>query len=134
MVFFETLVMVHGRFPASETKLLMREATRVIVERDGALFRILDLGWRHTAKPLHKKGVGHIFYGRWYSLIWGGSPKVKREVEDTFVHNTGVVRQLTVPIERPEQMYVPRSTYYPLIKPLTPPLTHHVPMPDVGRK
>ena len=75
---------------------------------------------------------GHIFYGRWceswksvsakarrardggrYSLIWGGSPKLKREVEDTFpgiqasrlldrtapalparfVHNTGVVRQ-----------------------------------------
>eukprot|EP00439_Symbiodinium_sp_Y106_P086275 s326_g32.t1 len=93
MVFFETLVLVHGRSAAKETKLLMKEASRVIVERDGALFRILDLGWRHTARPLHKKGVGHIFYGRWYSLIWGGSPKLKREVEDTFVHNTGVVRK-----------------------------------------
>ena len=83
--------------------------------------RILDLGWRHTAKALWKKEVGlelraseiarpaargHIFYGRWcpvcfaarprrsyrYSLVWGGSPKAKQEVEETLVHNTGVVR------------------------------------------
>ncbi|CAJ1412686.1 unnamed protein product [Effrenium voratum] len=99
MVFYETFVLIHGKFPASETKLLMRETARVIVERDGALFRILDLGWRHTASSIHKKGIGHIFYGRWYSLIWGGGPKAKKEVEETLVHNTGVVRQLTVPIK-----------------------------------
>ncbi|CAJ1349840.1 unnamed protein product [Effrenium voratum] len=74
---------------------------------------------------------GHIFYGRWYSLIWGGGPKAKKEVEETLVHNTGVVRQLTVPIKSQKKFYTNRSTYYPLIKPMTPPLTHHVPMPDV---
>eukprot|EP00435_Cladocopium_sp_Y103_P060576 s218_g22.t1 len=131
MVFYETLILIHAKFPPNETKLLMRETARVIVERDGALFRILDLGWRHTAKALWKKEVGHIFYGRWYSLVWGGGPKAKQEVEETLVHNTGVVRQLTIPISSPHKFYSNRSTYYPLIKPLTPPLTHHVPMQQV---
>ena len=112
-----------------------RETARVIVERDGALFRILDLGWRHTAKALWKKevgletqswcyhwcyfncylilflsifqtscaqvisftAVGALFSSSWrpvsvstgqchrarYSLVWGGGPKAKQEVEET---------------------------------------------------
>eukprot|EP00933_Yihiella_yeosuensis_P051185 TRINITY_DN49052_c0_g1_i1.p2 TRINITY_DN49052_c0_g1~~TRINITY_DN49052_c0_g1_i1.p2 ORF type:complete len:139 (-),score=16.25 TRINITY_DN49052_c0_g1_i1:154-570(-) len=137
MVFYETLLMVHGKFPASETRLLLREASRLIVERDGSLFRILDLGWRHTAQPIRKKGVGHVFYGRWYSLTWGGPPQVPQELKDTFLHNTGVLRHITLKAQTPKQMYNHRSTFYPVLVPgmkgVAPPMVHHTSMPDVSR-
>eukprot|EP00930_Biecheleria_cincta_P078090 TRINITY_DN65477_c0_g1_i1.p1 TRINITY_DN65477_c0_g1~~TRINITY_DN65477_c0_g1_i1.p1 ORF type:complete len:135 (-),score=12.09 TRINITY_DN65477_c0_g1_i1:52-456(-) len=133
MVFYETLLMLHGKFPANESRLLLREASRLIVERDGALFRVLDLGWRHTAQPVRKKAVGHIFYGRWYSMTWGGPPTVPQELKDIFLHNTGVVRHITLKHSSPHKMYVHRNNFYPILTPsqrFTPPLTHHVPMSE----
>ncbi|CAE8649998.1 unnamed protein product [Polarella glacialis] len=127
--------------PARSTDLSERERTRfdsagASVFYTAPVTRILDLGWRHTAQPIRKKGVGHVFYGRWYSLTWGGPPSVPQDLKDTFIHSTGVMRHITLKVPAPNKMYNHRSTYYPILSPsqrLTPPLTHHVPMPDVSR-
>mmetsp|Transcript_9904 Transcript_9904/g.19803 ORF Transcript_9904/g.19803 Transcript_9904/m.19803 type:complete len:136 (+) Transcript_9904:3-410(+) len=131
MVFYETFLLVHSRFPVHDTRLLIREASRAVVERDGAVFRILDLGWRHTAQPVVKKRVGKFHFGRWYSMTWGGHPAVTYELKEIFQHNTGVLRHLTQKLQWPKDTLTPRSTYYPILKPgdrLTPSLTHHQPM------
>uniref|UniRef100_A0A7S0AKK1 Ribosomal protein S6 n=1 Tax=Pyrodinium bahamense TaxID=73915 RepID=A0A7S0AKK1_9DINO len=135
MVFYETYLLVHGRFSVHETRLLIREASRAVVERDGAVFRIMDLGWRHTAQPVVKKRVGKFHFGRWYSMTWGGPPTVTLELRDMFQHNTGVLRHITQKLRFPKDTMFPRSTYYPLLRPderLTPPMTHHTLMGGTG--
>mmetsp|Transcript_81345 Transcript_81345/g.174107 ORF Transcript_81345/g.174107 Transcript_81345/m.174107 type:complete len:137 (-) Transcript_81345:79-489(-) len=132
MVFYETTLLLHGKYAARETQLLIREAAKVITERDGSVLRILDMGWRHTAQPVLKKRVGYFFYGRWYCMTWGAHPDAVRDLRDVFQHNTGVLRHITVKIRNPFDMYMPRSTFYPTLQRssefMTPPLTHHRPV------
>mmetsp|Transcript_21114 Transcript_21114/g.60314 ORF Transcript_21114/g.60314 Transcript_21114/m.60314 type:complete len:135 (-) Transcript_21114:102-506(-) len=131
MVFYETTFLVHGRFPANECKLLLREACRAVTDKDGAVFRILDLGWRHTAQPVQKPGLGTFHYGRWYVMTWGGPPVVANEVNEHLKLNSGILRFMTLKIRKPNDMYKPRHTFYPTMpayRGLTPPLTHHTPM------
>mmetsp|Transcript_42629 Transcript_42629/g.134177 ORF Transcript_42629/g.134177 Transcript_42629/m.134177 type:complete len:135 (-) Transcript_42629:164-568(-) len=131
MVFYETVILLHSRFSVHDSRLIIREAARVVVEREGAVFRIMDFGWRYTGQPVIKKGVGKFHYGRYYSLTWGGPPVVLAELKEIFQHNTGVLRHMTERLRWPKDTLVPRSTYYPILSPddrLTPPLTHHQPM------
>mmetsp|Transcript_79408 Transcript_79408/g.233316 ORF Transcript_79408/g.233316 Transcript_79408/m.233316 type:complete len:136 (-) Transcript_79408:88-495(-) len=133
MVFYETFLLIHSRFSVHDSRLLIREASRAIVEREGAVFRILDLGWRHTAQPVVKKRVGKFHFGRWYSMAWGGPPVVTLELKEMLQHNTGVLRHVTTKLKWPKDTFAPRSTYYPILQPsdrLTPRLTHHQPMDD----
>mmetsp|Transcript_92953 Transcript_92953/g.259768 ORF Transcript_92953/g.259768 Transcript_92953/m.259768 type:complete len:133 (-) Transcript_92953:44-442(-) len=131
MVFYETTFLIHSRFAAPECKLLLKETSRAITEKDGAIFRILDLGWRHTAQPVQKPGLGKFHYGRWYVLTWGGPPLAVRDIHEQFKLNTGVLRYITEKIRHPGDMYKNRATFYPTLdagKGLTPPLTHHAPI------
>mmetsp|Transcript_17075 Transcript_17075/g.43936 ORF Transcript_17075/g.43936 Transcript_17075/m.43936 type:complete len:137 (-) Transcript_17075:102-512(-) len=136
MVFYETTLLIRGNFPANEARLLLRESVRTITDQEGSVFRILDLGWRHTAQPVTKPRVGVFHYGRWYVMNWGGPPTAVGELKQTFQYNTGVLRFLTQKLRGPNDMYRPRSTYYPVLKPneaFTPPLSHHTPMRDEVR-
>mmetsp|Transcript_46406 Transcript_46406/g.92072 ORF Transcript_46406/g.92072 Transcript_46406/m.92072 type:complete len:134 (+) Transcript_46406:77-478(+) len=132
MVFYETFLMIHGRFPMSDTRLLFKEVSRCIVEREGAVFRIQDLGWRHTAYPVKKKNVGKFHYGRWFMLTWGGPPQTSRELREIAHHNTGVIRHLTQRVDRGKDLFssTARISFYPILTPadrLTAPLSHHTP-------
>jgi len=127
MVFFETHFFVHPLLSSLRRRLLLREVTRVITERDGAVLRIVDLGWRNSAIPIEKPRVGVFFYGRWYNIVWGGHPSVEAELRTTFRHNTGILRHITEKIKSPQKMYRPRKTFYPMLGSMTPPLTHHIP-------
>eukprot|EP00747_Dinoflagellata_sp_TGD_P167408 gnl/TRDRNA2_/TRDRNA2_191795_c0_seq1.p1 gnl/TRDRNA2_/TRDRNA2_191795_c0~~gnl/TRDRNA2_/TRDRNA2_191795_c0_seq1.p1 ORF type:complete len:130 (-),score=13.23 gnl/TRDRNA2_/TRDRNA2_191795_c0_seq1:127-516(-) len=124
MVFYESVFLVHGKYPAHETRLLLREAARAVTERDGCVLRLLDLGWRHTPQPIRQKRVGIFFYGRWFSMTFGSPPPAVREVQAVFQHNTGVLRHITQKIRHPHDMYMPRSTFYPMLGE-GPKLTHH---------
>mmetsp|Transcript_44543 Transcript_44543/g.74070 ORF Transcript_44543/g.74070 Transcript_44543/m.74070 type:complete len:137 (-) Transcript_44543:56-466(-) len=131
MVFYESTFLLHGKFSPHDTRLLLREAMRSVVDRDGRVLRLLDLGWRHTAQPAKKRGkVGVYFYGRWYAMTWGGPPKAVRELEATFQHSTGILRHRHEKIRHPFDMYIPRRTFYPTLDPASgespaPPLAHH---------
>ncbi|CAK0824512.1 unnamed protein product [Prorocentrum cordatum] len=129
MVFYETTFLLHGKYPAEATRLLIREVTRASPAREGCVFRILDLGWRHTAQPVVKKRVGRFFYGRWYAMTWAGPPLVRVEMDETMKHNSGVLRHLTEKLRTPKDAYRPRSTFYPTLvpgeKPIAGPLVHH---------
>mmetsp|Transcript_94984 Transcript_94984/g.307268 ORF Transcript_94984/g.307268 Transcript_94984/m.307268 type:complete len:144 (+) Transcript_94984:229-660(+) len=132
--FYETTFSLHHKFPANDCKLLLRETTRTIAEKDGAIFRILDLGWRHTAQPVNKSGVGQFHYCRWYVMSWGGPPLVVKELNETLKYSTGVLRYMTVKIRGPKDVYRNRSTFYPVLKPsqrIAPPLMHHTAMNEV---
>merc|ERR1712232_524326 len=84
-------------------------------ERDGRVFRILDLGWRHTAQPIRKQKIGDFFYGQWYSMNWGGPPLAVKELQRTFQHSNGILRHMTVRMKNHSDMYKPRNTYYPTL-------------------
>mmetsp|Transcript_28379 Transcript_28379/g.80184 ORF Transcript_28379/g.80184 Transcript_28379/m.80184 type:complete len:139 (-) Transcript_28379:69-485(-) len=133
MVFYETVFLIHNKFAAHDTQLLIREASRAVTEREGCIFRLLDLGWRYTAQPVRKKRVGTFHYGRFYSMTWGGPPLVVPELKHTFLHSTGVLRYITTKIRHPKDLYIPRSTFYPTMppngSPIAPPLMHHTAMP-----
>mmetsp|Transcript_59489 Transcript_59489/g.141667 ORF Transcript_59489/g.141667 Transcript_59489/m.141667 type:complete len:139 (-) Transcript_59489:25-441(-) len=131
MPFYESIFLLHGKYTMQETRLLLRETGRIITQREGAIFRILDLGWRHTPRPIRQPRVGWFYYGRWWSLTWGGPPGVVKELGYTFQHNTGVLRHRTESIRHPWHMYTPRTTFYPKLSPSESPagarLQHHHP-------
>mmetsp|Transcript_21770 Transcript_21770/g.32567 ORF Transcript_21770/g.32567 Transcript_21770/m.32567 type:complete len:145 (-) Transcript_21770:156-590(-) len=135
-VFYETTFMVHHKFPANDCKLLFRETSRAITNKEGAVFRILDLGWRHTAQPVIKKNDPPLIchYGRWYVMSWGGPPVLVREMTDILRYSNGVLRFLTTKIRGPQDVYRPRTTFYPVLEPrdrIAPPLIHHTLMNEV---
>eukprot|EP00928_Gymnodinium_smaydae_P055891 TRINITY_DN39361_c0_g1_i1.p2 TRINITY_DN39361_c0_g1~~TRINITY_DN39361_c0_g1_i1.p2 ORF type:complete len:136 (-),score=19.56 TRINITY_DN39361_c0_g1_i1:137-544(-) len=131
MVFYETTFLIHGKYGARETRLLLREAARSVTEKDGCVLRILDLGWRHTAQPVRQKRVGLYYYGQWFSMTWGGPPRAVVELQHTFQHNTGVLRHLTERIRNHRALYKPRSSFYPTLpgeETIAGPLGHHTQM------
>eukprot|EP00927_Polykrikos_kofoidii_P065402 TRINITY_DN61158_c0_g1_i1.p1 TRINITY_DN61158_c0_g1~~TRINITY_DN61158_c0_g1_i1.p1 ORF type:complete len:157 (+),score=11.50 TRINITY_DN61158_c0_g1_i1:67-471(+) len=133
MVFYESFMLVHGRYPVLEKRLLLREASRVIVDNDGVVFRIIDLGWRHTAQPVRKKRVGVFHYGQWFSFTWGGPPSTVQELSTTCLHSTGVLRFKTTRIDGPANLQT-RSTFYPMLVPndsVAGLMEHHTPMKPV---
>mmetsp|Transcript_58819 Transcript_58819/g.156548 ORF Transcript_58819/g.156548 Transcript_58819/m.156548 type:complete len:139 (-) Transcript_58819:199-615(-) len=130
MVFYESTFLIHGKYAEQASKLLLKECCRIVTNNDGCVLRILDLGWRHTARPVKFKRVGKFFYGHWYSMTWGAEPTTVRELEAFLNHSTGVARFTTDKIKHSKSLYRPRSTFYPVLDPderIAPPLTHHLP-------
>eukprot|EP00929_Paragymnodinium_shiwhaense_P000409 TRINITY_DN100660_c0_g1_i1.p2 TRINITY_DN100660_c0_g1~~TRINITY_DN100660_c0_g1_i1.p2 ORF type:complete len:141 (+),score=10.20 TRINITY_DN100660_c0_g1_i1:73-495(+) len=121
MPFYESLFLLGGKCDPRRTQLILREASRSVVEREGYILRILDLGWRHTAQPVFKRRSGAwvplSHYGHWHSMHWAGPPQAVAELMTTFQHNTGVLRYRTERLRGPNDMYKARDTFYPKFVP-----------------
>lgn len=117
---YETVVIARPEFEKEQVIELVKRLGERIERNQGKLMEVVDWGLRKLAYPIRLRGE-KFFYGRYFALVYAGTGKVVKELEDymkliddTYRFNSFVASEEVPPMEQPEPVW--REEVVPEIK------------------
>ena len=117
---YETVVIARPEFEKEQIKDLVKRLSERIERNQGKLMEVVDWGLRKLAYPIRLRGE-KFFYGRYVALVYSGTGKVVKELEDymkliddTFRFSSFMTSEEVTPMEQPEPVW--REEVVPEVK------------------